>query len=376
MQLRLGLYVLYKKIKYKLLKIGEDIEQKVLLAYEQKKVRDNRRKKLYESKILTSEQKEKIDEFFIKNYGKKIPYYWHKLYMSYTGNFDEKFFPEFLFIPKLERKWNNAKYKYALEDKNLLPILFNGLDEIKTPKMIVSCTNGIYRDSRGAILKRKDVIRKLNDVGLVFIKPSINSGSGRGCLILDMKHGIDQKSKQSITTILEIYGKDFCVQELIKQNIVLSRLYSQSINTFRVTTYLWKNTIFLTPVVLRIGRGGGYLDNAHQGGMFVGIGETGKLFKVGFTEFQERFYEHPDSGIKFEDYIIPNFSRIGKAAKVLHSRLPQLGVIHWDLTLDDEDNVIVIEMNTYEGGIWLPQMAVGKGAFGDNTAEILQWISK
>ena len=287
--MRLGLYVLYKKIKYKLLKIGEDIEQKVLLAYEQKKVRDNRRKKLYESKILTSEQKEKIDEFFIKNYGKKIPYYWHKLYMSYTGNFDEKFFPEFLFIPKLERKWNNAKYKYALEDKNLLPILFNGLDEIKTPKMIVSCTNGIYRDSRGAILKRKDVIRKLNDVGLVFIKPSINSGSGRGCLILDMKHGIDQKSKQSITTILEIYGKDFCVQELIKQNIVLSRLYSQSINTFRVTTYLWKNTIFLTPVVLRIGRGGGYLDNAHQGGCLSELKKQESCLKLVLLNFKKGF---------------------------------------------------------------------------------------
>ena len=48
--------------------------------------------------------------------------------MSYTGNFDEKFFPEFLFIPNLERKWNDDRYKYALEDKNLLPILFSGLD--------------------------------------------------------------------------------------------------------------------------------------------------------------------------------------------------------------------------------------------------------
>ncbi|WP_455656094.1 sugar-transfer associated ATP-grasp domain-containing protein [Phascolarctobacterium sp.] len=73
----------------------------------------------------------------------------------------------------------------------------------------------------------------------------------------------------------------------------------------------------------------------------------------------------------FDEKFFPNFFRVDKAAKVLYSRLPQLGVIHWDLTLDVEDNVIVIEMNTYEGGIWLPQMAVC-----DNTAEILQWISK
>ena len=84
-------------------------------------------------------------------------------------------------------------------------------------------------------------------------------------MILDIKQGIDKRSNQSVNKILEIYGKDFCLQELIVQNIVLNRLYSESINTFRITTYLWKNTIFLTPVVLRIGRGG-YLDNAHPGG--------------------------------------------------------------------------------------------------------------
>ena len=65
-------------------------------------------------------------------------------------------------------------------------------------------------------------------------------------MILDIKQGIDKRSNQSVNKILEIYGKDFCLQELIVQNIVLNRLYSESINTFRITTYLWKNTIFLT----------------------------------------------------------------------------------------------------------------------------------
>ena len=34
-----------------------------------------KRKNLYEDIILTDEQKKKVDEFFVKNYGKKIPYY-------------------------------------------------------------------------------------------------------------------------------------------------------------------------------------------------------------------------------------------------------------------------------------------------------------
>lgn len=95
--------------------------------------------------------------------------------MSYTGNFDEKFSPEFLFIPNLERKWNDDRYKYALEDKNLLPILFSGLDGIKTPKILVSCTNGIYCDGANRVLNKCEVADKLKNISKVFIKPSINS---------------------------------------------------------------------------------------------------------------------------------------------------------------------------------------------------------
>lgn len=111
-------------------------------------------------------------------------------------------------------------------------------------------------------------------------------------------------------------------------------------------------------------------------GMFVGVDETGKLCGTAFTEFQEKYTEHPDSHIVFKGYEVIEFYKVCEAAKKLYGQIPQLGIVHWDLTLDNKGNVIVIEANTYDSSIWLPQMAVGKGAFGDNTAEILQWISK
>lgn len=97
----LGLYVTYKNGKNKLIYLGEIIERKVRKIYEFKKVKNSKRKCLYTE--LTKEQKEAIDKFYLENYGEKIPYNWHQLYTSFTGNFDEKYFPEFLYIPLLER---------------------------------------------------------------------------------------------------------------------------------------------------------------------------------------------------------------------------------------------------------------------------------
>ena len=73
------------------------------------------------------------------------------------------------------RNNNDDRYKYALEDKNLLPILFSGLDGIKTPKILVSCTNGIYCDGANRVLNKCEVADKLKNISKVFIKPSINS---------------------------------------------------------------------------------------------------------------------------------------------------------------------------------------------------------
>ena len=42
------------------------------------------------------------------------------------------------------------------------------------------------------------------------------------------------------------------------------------------------------PLALRIGQGGSYLDNAHVGGMFIGVNDLGELNEEAFTEFGKR----------------------------------------------------------------------------------------
>lgn len=134
--------------------------------------------------------------------------------------------------------------------------------------------------------------------------------------------------------------------------------------------------IYHMPIILRIGRNGKRLDNAHQGGIFIGVTDDGYLLKEAHSEFNDRFEEHPDTHIKFDNYKINNFDKIIKAAHNLHALDPQVGCINWDLTLDSNEDVMLVEANMRYGSIWLIQMAHGVGCFGENTEKILQFIKK
>ena len=126
---------------------------------------------------------------------------------------------------------------------------------------------------------------------------------------------------------------------------------------------------------MRIGQGDSYLDNAHAGGMFIAISDDGKLSRKAFTEFRKEFEIHPDTGLIFEGHTVEGVSKVPDAARRLHELIPQIGVINWDFTVDEHCEIVLIEASTERGSLWLFEEAHGKGAFGDDTAAILEWIA-
>lgn len=366
--------MMLKRVKSICLNLIDKIKILILEKKEKDKFNDIRRKKIYNSIKLTKEEKQHIDKIFKVNYGKKIHYIWHKYYTAYTGNFDKNYFPELLYIPRFEYYMNFDKaYCSVFEDKNILPLIASNVN-VKMPKTIISCSYGIYKDENYVIKTKEEVIKFIEDIGSCFAKPSIDSDSGRGCMLLDIENGIDKYSKKSCEDIITSLGENFVIQEVIKCHSSLSKLYSQSVNTFRIITYRWKNEILTTYSFLRMGRNNNYLDNAHSGGIFIAIDNDGSLHNIAFTEFNEKYYSHPNTKVKFKDYRINLFPKVLEAAKKMHSMLPQLGIINWDFTIDEKGEPVLIEANITGGGIWAPQMAHGKGAFGDKTEEILSWI--
>ena len=60
----------------------------------------------------------------------------------------------------------------------------------------------------------------------------------------------------------------------------------------------------------------------------------------------------------------------------MHANLPYLGILSWDLSLDTEGAVVLMEVNTTGQSAWFCQMVNGESLFGENTGKMLQLIRK
>jgi len=109
--------------------------------------------------------------------------------------------------------------------------------------------------------------------------------------------------------------------------------------------------------------------------MFINVSEEGYLSDKAFTEFREVYTEHPDTHVKYEGYELSFIGELVNAAERMHLNAPQLGIISWNMTADEEGKIVLIEVNTQSQTIWFPQMASGEPAFGDNTAAVLKYIA-
>lgn len=82
-------------------------------------------------------------------------------------------------------------------------------------------------------------MKGLHDIGEVVIKPTVESGSGRGVRFVRLKNGVDVFEGETLEEVLRQYGKmDIAIQECVKPAESLKSIYPYAINTFRIMTYI------------------------------------------------------------------------------------------------------------------------------------------
>lgn len=307
----------------------------------------------------------------------KISYKWHRLYQSYTGKFDYMYIPEYIFTTKIEPKSNYRIKVLPYENKSMLSVIYDLEDKnnFKTPTTFLMKSNGEYFDGERKLISKDKAVQLLKEVSVEYdavIKITKDTNSEKDFRMLHLKRGVDEKTGDSINDILDSFGLDFIVQErIIPHESLLARLSPKSINTLRAITYIANNQINVAPIVLRIGQGGGEVDNAHAGGMFIGVNFDGELCEEAFTENENRFTFHPDTGVSFKNYTILFIDDICEISKELHIKTPMFEHISWDFTIDSDDNVVLIEANLHSQSVWISQMAHGKSFYGNQTKFIL-----
>lgn len=211
------------------------------------------------------------------------------------------------------------------------------------------------------------------------IKPTIGSSSGHGVKILNIINGKDVKSNITIENIIAGYKTNYIIQEKIKQHPKIDYLYSNAINTIRIITYILDGEVFHTPITLRIGAGGSEVDNIHSGGLAITVSTEGKLhthaYQLGYGNSARKFNNHPDTDVLFEGYEIPFMSEMINMSYKLHGLTPHMGVISWDFTVNNNNEILLIEANLLRQSSWFPQMLSGESFFGENVEKVLKQLS-
>lgn len=294
---------------------------------------------------------------------------WCQMYTNKTGLYSPKYIPNELHYYFVENKMIDYEYLRAFTDKNYLSLLFG---DIKQPEAVLKRIKGLYYTKDFTPISCEDainVIQENSQYGLV-IKPSVNSWGGRNIKFI---HN-DCINKNDVAELFKLYGNNFIVQKIIKQHTALAAIHKSSVNTMRIITMLLKGEVIVLSACLRMGVDKSEVDNFSQGGVGCGIKENGQLKTIGYDRYGNSVKSHP-SGFHFEECTIPNFNRVIDTVKKAALKIPQFGVVSWDIALDDIGDPVLIEINVSQGGIDIHQFNNGP-LYGDRTDEIIDYIFK
>lgn len=318
---------------------------------------------------LTKEQEDEVQDFYLKHFGKKISLKWHEYYYKVNGEFSPRYIPTYIYYAHIASKLNDSRIAVVYSDKNMIEKLLG--DKVKFPKTYAKNMNGIYYIN-DEVVSKESAIKACMNIADGIIKHSIDTSKGMSILRFGSKDGF-VKGKNCPKTIVEMfdsYKKNFIVQDAIHQTEKLASLNPTSLNTVRILTYWSKNGVVPVFAVIRMGRKGSVVDNASAGGMYCGINiENGSLKKNAYTLTPFSSHTHSDNGIEFESYVVPRFEDLKAKAIELHQQLPYVKLVGWDLTIDENNDIVIIEANANCPGLF--QAATGP-AFGEYTEEILE----
>lgn len=305
----------------------------------------------------------------------KIDYRWFDFYytfcLKYRGEFSDDislFVPLDFFFCQCEPYFNHPLDGISYSDKNMNDMHF---PEIEQPKTILRYIDGLFFDSSYSIISKRDAHSLLESTGQCVIKPATDSGGGKGIFFFDDKKDYDFDSIFTGT-------KNIIVQELFHQHPSLKLLHEASVNTIRVVSLVWNGQVLILSSVVRMGMNNKQVDNLSAGGMYCGINDQGRLAKNAFANYKGAmdsvYTQHPNSGVVFENYEIPNFDKVIDAIKSVALRYCRIGkMIAWDFSIDERGNPVMIETNMCGVDNSYFQMANGP-VFGDLTDQIIEAV--
>lgn len=127
-------------------------------------------------------------------------------------------------------------------------------------------------------------------------------------------------------------SEQYILEEVIAQGEGVAALHPSSVNCVRLQTLAVDGKVYFPYPRIKVGRKGNFISNLGDDGMIVGIGPDGVCNTDGCDEQCRRFACHPDTGIRFKGYVMPEWDQLLDLGRKLALQLaPKVGMIGWDM---------------------------------------------
>ena len=131
------------------------------------------------------------------------------------------------------------------------------------------------------------------------------------------------------------------LEELIVQSADVSAFNATSVNTLRCITVRTKNGIETPFFFFKTGRAGSFIDNGAAGGLIVACDRETGVLGMATDECGNRFEAHPDSGVTYVGFQLPDWQQADAMCREMAAKLPTLRIIGWDLAHTDQGWVTI-----------------------------------
>jgi hypothetical protein len=319
----------------------------------------------------------KEHKLYLKNIiSNPVNIHWIKAYISISGKTSPCYIPEDVYYLGIEPRLNDYSLARAYADKNFYERFLIEFKEVFVSSLLRKI-NGILYDSEFNLVNKEKISSIIESEEKFIIKPSLDSGGGRGVEIIDfIKKADSYKNHENILT-LSSFNENFVLQGIINQHPFFAQFNTSSVNTVRLLAYrsVENNEVEVIQGVLRIGVSGSHVDNQASGGVACGFDlVTGKLNDFVSNKYGKVFKNF--NGIDFSEHrTILHLEEMKRIASLIASRYYYFRLLSFDFCMDKNNNVKLIELNTKNHEINFYQFNNGP-LFGNYTDEILKYCYK
>lgn len=257
---------------------------------------------------------------------------WLRVYTAVSRTFKEGWIPDNYYgsvvVPNMK-----GRYGKISGLKTISRLIF---DSDAFPDVAYFANGLFFTDENVAIPEHEVGNVVFRDSGRIVFKLD-GSQQGRGVFIFDRATFDPQ--------VIRALGNGV-MQRFIIQHRSFNEFASKSVATLRFTTVVDdRGGISVRACFLRLGRAEDtHIQTDREICVPVNL-STGELCRVGYLSNWVDIEEHPDSRVRFAGVKIPAFSKCVLTVLELHKKIPFARCVGWDVTVDVDENVQVMEWN-------------------------------